>query len=551
MVWLFGMAAIGCGEVQHTPDADPCETATCACTVATQDVDCGVHSVCDESGPGRKCVCAPAYKDQGGTCVFDSAPRDPGLTDPQIWQSTGMGAGVNPAALGNTDTGEGQFNAAGMCNSSALSQKFVMPPLSKAEQFKVSVTYTVSDPQFSLGGVQLDMSVGSRFFEQAPSRNTYRTDTFCLGAANYGREVDFHLGTRGGPSMCPSTSTAMLSVDRVAVAPATPDECPAPGVIPNNDFEGTGGWTFNPLTGATAGIVDGVGETGSRAAQLATTNRCSQASMTGTIAIPAEGAVPNPAIDVFYSGTGGGRLTVSLDGKNISVLNASSARHAKICVPKWAIGTTSSIGFLLQQNASGAGACTVALNRTFVVDSLKIVSDAACTSSDNPDPGFERVANLNGPTAGWGLLHGHVNDVEGGTAIIGSSAALAHSGTGVLRLAGSAVCVSAGQAGADLTFIVPPAQGAAGPALKFFANVGAGNVNTNTIVSLGTGSQTILPETGAYTAQQICLPPKLVGRRMTARFSTGGLGGGCSTFAEESAFIDDVELTTDPACPAQ
>ncbi len=183
-----------------------------------RNVGCGVPRCCDEFGPGRTCVCADALRTRpraGRACstprpAIPAWPRSPDLA--VHWHGRRRQPG---GARRYTDTGEGQFNVAGTCsNSLALSQKFVMPPLSRRSSSRCRSCYTMSDPQFTLGGVQLDMSVGSRFFEQAPSRNVYRTDTFCLGPPTSWPRVDFRLGTRGAPSTCPTSKHRDASASR-------------------------------------------------------------------------------------------------------------------------------------------------------------------------------------------------------------------------------------------------------------------------------------------------------------------------------------------------
>jgi hypothetical protein len=128
-----------------------------------------------------------------------------------------------------------------------------------------------------------------------------------------------------------------------------------------------------------------------------------------------------------------------------------------------------------------------------------------------------------------------------------------------LRLTANNECaLNNGAASSDVQFIVPPAQGTAGPAVKFFANVGANNLKTTTRaqifpVSPMSPASLDIPETGQYAESRLCLPPGLIGRRATLRLQLADSdGGGCATsYPDELAFIDDVSVTTDPACAAQ
>lgn len=471
--------------------------------------------------------------------------------DPTSWTTAGVGAQVNATAAGTVDQGQLEITAAGLCAGNSISQKFAMPPLSKAVPFNVSVTYGIANANVP-GGLNGNISaeVGGRFFDHVAT-DRVRTDTFCLGAKSYGRSIDFRITMRGSSTLCQRTTPGLFHVDRFIVQPVTTDECPVPGTITNGDFEGTTGWTFVVKEGAAAGIVNGVGESSSRAAQLSTATRCSQASMTGMLSLPEQ--IANPAIDIYYSyafaGTFGGRLTISFDGKNISVLPATiTPGHARICLPQWAMGTTGALGLLLQEDAIGAGACDIPLQRTWTIDSVKLVSDSTCGATvDNADGGFERIANSNGPTVGWGLIDGFVNDVRGATAVIERSTANARTGSGVLRLGATTACI--GNAGAALSFVVPSPQGTAGPALKLFANVGP-NTNTETFVTIFPEVRSTIPEQGVYAQHIVCIPKRLAGRLVTARISTLGMGS-CAPFAEEHAFVDDVQITTDISCTVE
>lgn len=571
---ILGVLILASCEFPRPADVaeDPCVGAICECTAATQDADCGVHQVCDESGPGRTCKCAPAYADKGAGCVFAGAPRDPGFMDPTAWTPFGDGASVKATAAGPIDPGLAVITPNGMCTGAGLMQTFVMPPLSKAEPLKASVTFGIANPApgvFVGGGFtgQVNVEVGGRFFADGlVSPNSYHTASFCLGDSDYGRPVNIRIMTLGGPTTCPSSLPGAFTIDQFVVQPAATNECPPPGIVTNGDFEGTGGWAFTAVQGATTMILGNVGESSSRAAQLTTTTRCSEASLAGMVAIPAR--IANPAIDLYYgspSGRADGRLTVSLDGKHVSVLPArDTPGHSHICLPKWAIGTTGELRFLLQPDAVGTGvsgnACTTPLAKTWTIDSVRIVSQATCGAiGDNTDPGFERIAIATGATVGWGLTDGFIGDLKGASAAIVSSRSDAHTGAGVLQLAATSPCAS--EAGADLSFVVPSAQGAAGPALKLFANIGTTNVNSKTTVTIGasaTSGTTVsvyaevrftIPAQVGYAQHIVCIPKRLSNRLLTARFSTQAVGGDClAPFPEERAFIDDVELTTDPSC---
>ncbi len=572
---MFCLATLACGKVKGTPPndvtPDPCETNVCECTVASQNLDCpGAHQICDEvTTPGRVCGCAPAYKDDGsGNCVFDAAPLNSGFQETGTWEPVGAGATISTAASGSVDPGQGVMNRQAICEFAGFKQTFTMPPFVLADQFKITVTHNGVDPDALFGipnNTLLSVGVNGEFKETPVVKTGFVTQSFCLGPRAYGdgpvgSPVEFQIGVIPGPNFpffCGSDSQSTIEIDRVALELAEPGECPNPGTILNPDFELATDWTFEVEDGATGAIVAGVGENGTAGARLTTANVCSQASMTGTIAFPTE--ISNPALDVFFSGTFAGRLVLQIDGQNVATLNGSSPRHKRICLPEWTRGTTATMGFLLLRTTD-SGCAATPLSQTFVVDNITIIDDQNCPAEVLADPGFELDSIGMGPEIGWGFTAGTVNDIpEGSNAEITNSGQ--RSGNSALRLTGSHECVGVGEAGADFTINVPAPEGAAGPAIKFFANVGNGNLKTTTRLALHPGPRFQEPglrhdiaEVGVYQPQIMCLPPVTSGRRMTFRFSTGDSdGGGCGVpkYTEEVALIDDVEVTTDSSCPAE
>ncbi|MGN6103632.1 MAG: hypothetical protein ACTHU0_00775 [Kofleriaceae bacterium] len=552
-----GWALAGCGDiVKNQPDA-----ALGECTATTEATDCGAHEVCDESGPRSVCTCAPAYvENAAGACEFGGAPLDPQLQDPTKWQSIGTGAAIDPAATGNQDPGELVIDGPGMCTYASIKQTFTMPPYERAEPLKAVVTYALLDPMFVLfTQPKVAFGIGNQWFEADLERNTYLTKSFCLGPAAFGGPVDFRIGTLGGLE-CGDPSEVTIRVDQMVVRKADPGECPAPGSIENADFESPGGWSFVQQSGGTGAIVPTGGENGTAAARLTHANRCSEISMTGNAAFPAAGALPNPAIDVYWSSTAfQGRLVFQIDGRDVATLAGDgTAKHSRICVPAWAQGTIGTLGFLSQRVSNNG--CSTPLSKSFTIDNLSFVSDPMCsTTSDNTDPGFERIANATGPVTGWGLINTYVNDIQGTSADVINAVNAAHSGLGVLLLQGYNDCGGIEEGGGGhITLRVPPAQGAAGPAIKLWSQIGA-NPKTETRATLLTRSRydsqpqyLVLPETGVYTQSTLCVPPNLIGRRIGLRLTTGDYdGGGCASVYNESALIDDVEITTDASCPAQ
>lgn len=553
---------VACGDVvTNKPDAppvDPCEGVTCECTAATEVADCGAHARCNESGPGRVCECVAAYAKSGGACAFTGAPANPEMTDPAIWASVGTGPTIEATAPGNVDAGEAVLDQTSMCGLASFKQTFTMPPLDRAEPFKLVVTHTLADPNFS-AFVQTTIGVGKQWMDLPVSRNLYRTDSFCLGAEAYGGPVDFRVASVSSPN-CASQTMAKLRIDRVAVQVADPGECPMPGSTVNGNFEGSTGWTFAASGGsATGGITAAAGEGASAGGRITGVNRCSEGTLSGTIALPTRTAVPNQAIDMFVAGNSFDRMVVGLGGKNVqTVIATNPGKHIRMCVPAWASGTTTQLSFFMQRFSDNA--CTTALARQFSIDNITVVSDPACSvATDVTDPGFERAANVTGPITGWGLTNGYVNDTEGVNVNLVNSPAIAHAGNIALRMFWSNQCTGAEGSGADVAILVPPASGTAGPAVKFFSNSPAANSQTVTRLAIIPKPNSLAPwsvdaaETGAYVQSTLCLPPQFVGRPVRLRATLGNTGGGGCIGAQptETATFDDFEVTTDATCPAQ
>ena len=96
--------------------------------------------------------------------------------------------------------------------------------------------------------------------------------------------------------------------------------------------------------------------------------------------------------------------------------------------------------------------------------------------------------------------------------------------------------------------LAPPSLPMAGPALAFSYRAEPANKTKFEVLA----GATIFTGTADNTWRQgvICLDPKLAGRSQPVSFSREFLGGNCETaIATEAAYVDDLSLTTDPACP--
>ena len=540
------LAFAACGEVRPIDDVDPCIDNICECEI---DNDCGTRAVCDTSGPGRLCACIAAYADDGNGCEFAQAPADPGFADATAWTGT-RSAGVNPLAAGSVDGGEGHFNSSAVCNLGTLSQIFDMPSREDSEQFMVEVSYAQMSSDQS-DRVFPAVSIGGGWHE-LPFKGVFGAESFCLGDAGYDGPVEFLVTPGIKSEQCAGAPTTSLSIDRLSLTPAPDGACPDPGTAFNGSFEGDTGWTFVTTGDGTAAFTGGVGEGNSRAAQLTTATRCSSGEVTGTISIPGEVNTPNAAIEFFTSGTSNTQFDMFLGGRLVTTFERGGTKR-RVCVPDWAKGTVQEIKFALSRLHS-TGDCSLAFARTLVVDSIAVVSEAACGDDvDAFDLGFENALNGSSLTSGWAVKDGAVNgDVAPATIL--SDAGQAHSGTRALRLEAINRCHAAV---AQRQIVAPSADGANGPAVKFFHNV----PNDATAKfglrirdrRFGKNELIVLPEGGGWQQAIACIPPEQAGRPLEIEFFTDGCtsGCGCGVFGSAVGLFDDVEITTDASCPAQ
>jgi hypothetical protein len=370
----------------------------------------------------------------------------------------------------------------------------------------------------------------------------WRTARLCLGGGQYAPESS----TGAGVAM-PLTLMAnrlgfecgtidVMHVDRVEVVPANPNECPAPGDAANGDAEGAGGWSFNVTGSSTGTFAAGGGEAGTKGARLYLHQRCDGATALEPISIPTATAVASPALSFFHRATNLSTTFVSLGGVSLPSLGGtgSGVTH-RLCIPPFMRGAV----FNLQASMnSGSGTCTDVVGLETVFDSVKIINEPTCgTDATITDPGFESPLGLVGATSTPGKsIARTLNDPS-----------LAHSGNGVLQLSETSTCY-------DPTWvaniITPAVSGTEGPALSFFYRAAAG-VTTRFGVSAGAGPAFTPIQDGEWHQGVVCLNPVLRGRNQNVHFSVRFQSGTCDqVITAETAYIDDLVVTTDASCPA-
>jgi hypothetical protein len=444
---------------------------------------------------------------------------------------------VSPLSTGEIDPGEAFFSADATCNLGEVWQTVEMPTYAQAEPLVASVNYR------SLGGVMgggsgvgVNLNGGWRFF---PISTDWRTERICLGERAYGGSVPIGVAAADRPYDCASTPTSMVAVDHLEITPAEPGECPAPGQVLNADFEDPEGWTAEAYgTGATADVVAGAGENGTRGGQMTTSQLCSRASLSGVASWPDE-SVQNPAIEVWWQGTSGKPMELYLDNRSVAqVVGTGTPQTARICIPAWAQGSATVVRWQLPPSY---GTCANPDVRDFRVDNIQVVNEPGCVQDPYIlDGGFESVSNA-GLATGWNAVYTQGPSL----AELRNDPGAARSGAGVLRLMVQQQCYTAR---ATTTVVVPQPSGAAGPALKFYYRTG-NNPESTFYSTPGVGA---LTENAGWLQSTVCLDPLLAGRPTTVTFTIDRGSGTCANvFPAEYAWVDDIQLGTDVSCPAE
>ena len=281
VVLLVGIFVTGCGRIgfdsisgdfggSNDGGLPPCTTAICQCDT---DTDCSApHMYCSAHEGEHTCDCVAGYG--GSPCAWTGVVTDPPIQNPSAWTTTGV---IDPSMMqmGQLDPG-----LATLLALERLSRRTItMPRRSLAEPLVLEISYiglieddcvTVDVPSADVGKHWIDLTAHSIWTD---SRS-------CLGAAMYAPEASSGAGVALPLQVMPTVSaSAGIQIDHVEIVPAAANECVTPGPVPNGDCEAGDSWVFTALPngapdGTSAGFVAGVGEGGSRAAQLFTPHPC-------------------------------------------------------------------------------------------------------------------------------------------------------------------------------------------------------------------------------------------------------------------------------------
>jgi hypothetical protein len=500
-----------------------CRGAPCGTTV------CKAHEICE----ALQCKCGAGYETGKDVCIWRGGPLDPSFQDMPAgaWLVEGNGVLV-PKAM---ETGFVDPGSMHLSDSAIVSQSFDMPTVDVGEPLAIDLSSGCPRCGGGLAGRRPEL-----IFTIAPKKGFVHAmnlgllgggakmtnERVCLGEAAFdGRKT---IVIRGREIPAAPIAEGGAWVDRLAILPDP--TCPRPGVVTNGDFDGTGGWTGN---GANAEVANAVGTNGTRGARLHA--KCGEApAIAGWVSVPLSSTtMKHPALSFTWKLTSAEVGGVALGPGAAAFLRGTGAfEQAKICLPEWTKGTAQRLQFYAREAAQCTPLSTSAEN-VMLVDDVKLVDEPTCP--DVPmlfDPGFEQGT----PTTNrWALAWN-----------VGASASItkngqARSGENHLQMLISQCGSSASVA---QTGTVPDAAAGAGPAAKFWYRA------TIQQDSAASGIGVALPSAAAWTQRVVCLPPMKSGLSTRLDFTLNASAQTtCATGS--TLMIDDVELTTDPSCPAQ
>jgi hypothetical protein len=208
------------------------------------------------------------------------------------------------------------------------------------------------------------------------------------------------------------------------------------------------------------------------------------------------------------------------------------------CIPAAQRGTVGTFfGEAFAEPPSGA-VCTDAFNAKVIFDDVRAIADDGC--GDDPaiaDPGFESALPLTGAfqQAGDSVVAKVVDPAQ------------AHTGASAMAMAMPTQCASAEWFS---SFIAGAGAAGAGPALAF--SYRTSSRSHTTLFVNGAAIQTATD--GAWHDGHVCTDPLMHGRDLSLVFeldeSAVNPQCGKPAVGPDTIFIDDLRVTTDPACAA-
>lgn len=532
-----------------TQDND--DDGVCLPNCASAALSCPAHATCTDASGAAECACVTGYVGSPQSCVWAITPNDPSFQDdPEgAWTPSG-GVDLQPEASALIADGLAIFDATTICDENgSLVQSVTIPRFEHAEPMQIELTArgvcATDRSACEVDPVNVTFNGGTMSF-QVP--NELGTLTRCLGERAFGATAPLLVRHGHREQACaPNILTYLLEIDHLQIKPNP--NCIAPRTIRNADFEDDTGWVVTSQTG-NSGFVDGAGREGSRAWRLETTAGTPESpAVAGMASWPvADGA----ALEVSLAGTLGKSLQFGgVTGVDSAALRVPWAEYRgsggaltgqTLCIPEYAKGM---VGLVEWRTTNGSAETDIWDARSFDIDAMvPHVSSACPANAFLLDPGFERSTDS---IRYWLTTATKTDVIDTATADIIADATTAHEGGHALVMTSAQVC---GSARAEAVLTVPPPTAHEGPALRFFyTRIGS---EGSVFVRVGAAS-TLLGEQGNYTEQVICLDPAAVGQGLLLQLHLQGGTGSCGTPLSSAlrATFDDLEVTTDPACPIQ
>jgi hypothetical protein len=362
------------------------------------------------------------------------------------------------------------------------------------------------------------MTVGARGFTPFPifNANILTSARVCLGDRAFGRDVTIGVF----PGSCTSIVKS-IAMDRVDIVPDA--SCPAPGQVPNGDFEAIGGWTVG---GTGAEVAPAVGNNNTRGGRIHSTMRCQTSSLSGAISVRMSQPA-RPALTFTVNGTLGKRMVLTSGFTTLASYTGKSVyEKVSICLPEHLKGMASTLSFGVANDTTG-GPCGDPDDVEFVFDDIAIESDPTCDPETFViDGGFERT-----DTARYWST-----SIDGGTVSFARGAG-ANTGVGHAVVTQS-TCDKVSRFYANVTS-PEPSPGNGGPAIEFFYKA-----TTATAITYDSPAGALTP-TATWTRARQCLDPRRTGTSSTVDFRVTA----AASCTAGTLSIDDIRAVHDPTCP--
>ncbi|NNE16893.1 MAG: hypothetical protein HKN10_00315 [Myxococcales bacterium] len=465
--------------------------------------------------------------------------EDPGFQNREAW-TLSRGATVLPLERAPSDDGVAFFPPSAACNAGAVSQTVQMPSYEVGEPLVAEVTYRAQ------GLYGLSLGFNRAWTQLEPTfDDAWQTARVCLGEAAYGGPVLVQLGPREQHPSCFDQPEGDIEVDHLAIVAADSGECPVPGEVLNGAAETNGGWKFETTGAAEAGFAQGVGLEATSGVRLAREANGRAAAWT-RLSVPSVESLQSPALRFWWRGTGGRPFTFEL-GRFEGIGNAhlpldtvtgtGSALNYVYCLPP---GTHGNVLDLIFRTPVGDSTNPSQL----VIDDVEIVSDARCgASTDVLDPGFDA-----GPTRVTGVK----NFTPYTAAALRTEPSLSRTGDGgVLELLYSN---EEALMSVETWVLVPDSSGDEGPAVGFWSNVPVGAEKPiRSVLGRAAVNPAELMVGGGWRRNEVCLPPEWSGRWFRVQWRLGEIPptGTAPIDPPIRIYIDELELTTSPACRSE